>query len=166
MSRDLSSEGCSGWLKWLVGILIAMLAAGGGIVALLSYINPPRTPTPLPTAQPTSTAVVCFISGTVYNKDNSQPLPNVLVSYFRFTKDRDEYSHGVRSQLATTDSKGHFEADCASTERENFPLRLVLSKSGWCIGSFQTDEYIQMGQRRTAINLYVSEKFMSTTNCP
>lgn len=45
MSRDSnSSGGCGEWFKWLVGIVIALLAAGGGIVALLNYFNPPRPP--------------------------------------------------------------------------------------------------------------------------
>jgi hypothetical protein len=40
MARDSSdSQGCSGWFKWLVGIVIALLAAGGGIVALLNYFE-------------------------------------------------------------------------------------------------------------------------------
>lgn len=33
------SKGCAGWFKWLVGILIALLGAGGGIVALLNYFE-------------------------------------------------------------------------------------------------------------------------------
>lgn len=35
MARD--SQGCAGWFKWLIGIVIALLGAGGGIVALLNY---------------------------------------------------------------------------------------------------------------------------------
>lgn len=51
MARDSSdSAGCAGWFKWLVGIVIALLAAGGGIVALLNYFSPPSTPREPPQA--------------------------------------------------------------------------------------------------------------------
>ncbi len=58
MSRGSnSSEGCSGLAKWLVGTFIALLAAGGGIVALLNYVKPPpptpRPPSPVATLVPT-----------------------------------------------------------------------------------------------------------------
>jgi len=33
------SQGCASWFKWLVGIVIACLGAGGGIVALLNYFE-------------------------------------------------------------------------------------------------------------------------------
>jgi hypothetical protein len=46
MSRD--SQGSAGWFKWLVGVMITLLAAGSGIVALLNYFNPPQAPTPTP----------------------------------------------------------------------------------------------------------------------
>lgn len=32
------------WFKWIIGTLITLLAAGGGIVALLTYFNPPHQP--------------------------------------------------------------------------------------------------------------------------
>lgn len=41
-------EGCAGWFKWIIGTFIALLGAGGGIVALLSIGKPPETP-PAPT---------------------------------------------------------------------------------------------------------------------
>jgi hypothetical protein len=156
MSRNTNnSKGCGSWLQWLVGILIALLAAGGGIVALLGYINqPPPAPTP----------VVCSLSGTIYNNDNNQSLPNIQVSYFRITQDPSDYTHGVRSQLATTDTNGHFDADCSAVEPENFPLRLQLFGSGWC-SIYQTNEYVQLGQRRTNINLYVSEHTLKNLGC-
>jgi hypothetical protein len=36
------------WFKWMVGTAIAFLAAGGGIVALLTYFTPTRVPPPPP----------------------------------------------------------------------------------------------------------------------
>ena len=41
-------EGCAGWFKWIVGTFIALLGAGGGIVALMSLGQPPEVP-PVPT---------------------------------------------------------------------------------------------------------------------
>jgi hypothetical protein len=35
------AQGCAGWLKWLVGTGLALVAAGGSIVAILQYLNPP-----------------------------------------------------------------------------------------------------------------------------
>lgn len=35
----------SNWFKWLVGILISLLAAGSGIVALLNYVHPDKSHT-------------------------------------------------------------------------------------------------------------------------
>jgi hypothetical protein len=39
-SDSNDSSGCAIWFKWLVGVLIALLAAGGSIVALLNYFSP------------------------------------------------------------------------------------------------------------------------------
>lgn len=71
------SQGCADWFKWLVGIVVALLAAGGGIVALLNYIDPPRPlPTVPPTPPPTTTSTLSLqrvsIKGTVLSID----LPN------------------------------------------------------------------------------------------
>jgi len=38
-----NSNPAADWFKWLVGTIIALLAAGGGIVALLNYSHSPRT---------------------------------------------------------------------------------------------------------------------------
>lgn len=40
-----TSQGCSGWLKWLIGTGLALIAAGGSFVAMLQYFNP-RSDTP------------------------------------------------------------------------------------------------------------------------
>ena len=42
-------EGCAGWFKWIVGTFVALLSAGGGIVALANFVDPdektePSTP--------------------------------------------------------------------------------------------------------------------------
>jgi hypothetical protein len=48
MSDNKSSEreGCAGWFKWLVGTLIALLGALGGLVALLDQGSDPAPPVP------------------------------------------------------------------------------------------------------------------------
>ncbi len=43
MAND--SAGTSDWFKWTVGIVISLMAAGGGIVALLQYIGAPHAHT-------------------------------------------------------------------------------------------------------------------------
>jgi len=148
----------------VIRIIIAFLAAGGGIVALLTYFNPPPPSPTTPVPRPTATPVVCVIAGTVVNEDNNQPLSNVQIAYFRITKDANEYIHGVRSKLATTDAKGKFEANCSSVEKENFPLRLELPRPGWC-SILQTNEYVRLGERRTAINLFASDNSLKTIGC-
>ncbi len=37
------SQGCAGWLKWLIGSGLALVAAGGSIVAILEYLGPPQS---------------------------------------------------------------------------------------------------------------------------
>ncbi len=49
------SDGCASWFKWLVGVLIALLAAGSGIVALLNYFTPRPGPDPNPPPGPVIT---------------------------------------------------------------------------------------------------------------
>lgn len=155
----------SSGLKWLIGVVISLFAAGSGIVALLNYFgtSPQKpqgnfsssntTPDKFPTPSP-----YCHIAGKVYNRDNNQPLPNVEVGYFRITQDKTDYAHDVKSRLATTDVDGSFEADCSKIEDENFPLRLQLSSQNWQT-VFQTNEYVQRGTR-SGINLYVSDSVL------
>jgi len=55
-------EGCAGWFKWIVGSFIALLGAGGGIVALLSIGKNPETP-------PAPTPIVITINTESASKD-------------------------------------------------------------------------------------------------
>jgi hypothetical protein len=162
MARESSdSQGCASWFKWIVGILIALLAAGGGIVALLNYFNPPAPPPVTEPPPPTLTPMVCFLSGKIYDQETNQPLSNVDVSYVRFTQDINDFTHGVRSHLATTNPEGYFEADCSWVEAENFPLRLELHRRQWHYTE-QTNEYIELGETRTGIVFYVPDSFYQT----
>lgn len=155
----------SNW-KWLVGVIISLLAAGSGIVALLVYFkSPPQKPSepqkpPISNNASNNTVEPCYISGTIYSKNSNQPLPNVEVGYYRLTKDQNEYIHDVKSHLANTDSAGKFEADCSKIEAENFPLRIVLSIPNSQVTSYQTNEYIQRGTRKSGLNLYVPDNLL------
>ncbi|MBX3086252.1 MAG: hypothetical protein KF716_31740 [Anaerolineae bacterium] len=161
MPRGSDSDG--GWFKWVVGSIISLLAAGSGIVALLTYLGARSTPTPPtarpPTAQPT--AVVCSVSGHVYDKDTNRPLPNIEVRYHRFTTQGETaYQQRIRSYLATTDINGSFSAQCSTVEKGNFPLRLELSSAAWHVTTHVTDVYVARGQKTTNVNLYVPDKLL------
>jgi hypothetical protein len=41
-AQSHNSDGLASWLKWLVGVLIAILAAGGGIASWIEVFNPPK----------------------------------------------------------------------------------------------------------------------------
>ncbi len=43
--------------RWFIGTIIALLAAGGGLVAVLNYFSSPRPPTPDPPGRPKSSFV-------------------------------------------------------------------------------------------------------------
>jgi hypothetical protein len=42
------AQGCAGWFKWLVGTGLGLLAAGGSVVAILQYVDPPHVAVPAP----------------------------------------------------------------------------------------------------------------------
>src|SRR5258706_11048129 len=121
MSQGSNSN--TGWLKWLIGIIISLLAAGSGIVALLNYFNPRPLPATLQ-SQPTSIQVVCHIAGQVLNTDNNnKPLPNIEVRYLRRnTTGETQDQQYVRSRLATTNTQGNFDADCSTVEAVRCPF--------------------------------------------
>jgi hypothetical protein len=150
----------------VVAVVIALLVGGTAPWwwEEVFAFNPAPPPPTLPTARPTATPVVCFMAGTVVDEDDNQPLSNVQISYARFTEDANDYIHNMRSKLATTDVTGKFEADCSWIEKENFPLRLELSRSGWC-STLQTNEYVRPGEGRASIHLFVSDKRLKTIGC-
>jgi hypothetical protein len=154
--------------KWLAGIAGSIITA----VAIWWLTHPGgplnREPSPkgpdnsvhktFQDATATQTKIIVTrISGRVLNQDNNQPLANVDVGYFRITKDPTEYSHDIRSHLATTAPDGSFEADCSTIEAENFPLRLTLKDSSWGNATVELNEYVSRGATKTGINLYAQD---------
>jgi hypothetical protein len=154
-------ENSSSFGNWVLGI------AGGIITGVAIWWFTNKTPSPPLGGNESGkgggsngsiTAQVSSIEGTVINKDNNQPLPNISVDYFRFTQDANEYIHGVKSHLATTGTDGKFSADCSTIEKENFPLRLELHSVNWGSLTFQTNEYLKLNEERKDINIYVSDR--------
>jgi hypothetical protein len=145
-------------VKWLAGIAASIIA---GVMIYQLTKEPPRVnPPPRPdTDQTPSAPEVCHVAGAVYDRETNQPLADIEVQYFRHTQDPNEYVHGVRSQLATTGPDGRFSADCSTVEAENFPLRLVVASRNWRT-PLQTNEYVRKGERRTDVNIYVSDRVM------
>ena len=151
--------------KWLAGIAATVIASV--LIWWLTEGVRTRPDSPSPASSEPSSSLTspikeeCHITGSVYNRDNNQPLANVDVGYFRFTQDKNSYIHGVKSRLATTNVDGSFEADCSQIEAENFPLRLQVTSRNWQ-STFQTNEYIQRGTGRAGINIYVSDGLLRT----
>jgi hypothetical protein len=151
-------------LKWAVGIVIGLLAAGGGVAAWIGMFKPHPPP---PTYQAPSTSnqppvespkpIVCSVSGRVLDSDTHQPIAAVEVGYLRLTQDPNDWIHGVKSRLATSGPDGGFTCDCTAVEKDNFPLRILLKKNDWGKLTYQTDEYVQYGQDRKDVNIYLSE---------
>lgn len=158
-------DGGNSSVKWLVGTLITLLAAGGGIVALLNYVHPtPTNPnsngsshaTPTPDNGPTSTVTptprVCTIEGAVYNDDADpkQPIPNVGINYIPNQQNAGAY-------LTTTGPNGQFKGDCAYINKNQFPLTLELSSPHWQGIASKTQEQV-LENGKDNINIYVSLK--------
>lgn len=149
MSRDSNnSEGTNSNPNLLVGGAVALLIAVGGIVmfVMVGDDSEPLPTATLPPAPPTSASVVCHVAGTVYNQDN-EPLAqvDVLIDFFG-------------DHLATTDPDGRFEADCSWVNPSDFPIRLQLTHLDWSSSTgWTTDEYINLGETQTAVNLYVPD---------
>jgi hypothetical protein len=91
------SQGWSNWLKWLISTGIALLAAGGSVVAMLDYFNQHNLPgaytrtetavasatdVPLPTPSPTQTTQPATV---IYDTPTpAKPNPaNFVISYWQ-----------------------------------------------------------------------------------
>ena len=143
-----NSKGMDSSSKLVVSGALALLIAVGGIVmfVMVGDESEPLPTSTLPLALPTSASAVCHVAGTVYNQDD-EPLSqvDVLIDFFG-------------EHLATTDPDGHFEADCSWVDPSDFPLRLQLTHLDWSSSTgWTTDEYINLGETETAVNLYVPD---------
>ena len=159
-------DGGSSGAKWLVGTLIALLAAISGIVPLLNYIHPsPPSPGPSPpgdsrpatpnspTASVTPTPRVCTIEGAVYDDDTEpkQPLANVSINYIPHEQS------GGGAYLTKTSPSGQFKADCSHIGSKQFPLTLELSSDHWQGITSKTPEQVSESGKDN-IYIYVSVK--------
>ena len=140
--------GDSSGAKWLIGTLIALLAAGGGIVALLQYVRPSKPSGSGPSPAPWS----CKLAGAVYNEDTDtkDPIPNVWISYAS--------GEPGSNRLAKTNREGEFRANCSSIKRSSFPITLEVSSPNWPgITTIKTDQTVPESGNEDAY-IYVSFK--------
>lgn len=141
-------------IKWISGIVAGVLTG----VLIWQFTQPKPNGGGAQQGGENPVVKECSVSGTVYNRDNNNPLPGIEIRYPRRTPDPDQYLHNVRSRLATTGDDGKFSFDCSSIEKENFPLRIELNNRNWRGITHQTDEYIQQDTKRNDINIYVSDQ--------
>lgn len=75
MSSQTGDTGPSSGLKWFIGVVISLLAAGGGIVALLTYFHPTPAPPPSasPSAHPQADVIVCLTDARYVADPNPAP---------------------------------------------------------------------------------------------
>jgi hypothetical protein len=99
----------------------------------------------------------CYLTGTVYNREDNQPLPDAAIGYVRGD------AGGFVYDLARSDPDGHFEADCSQIELTHFPLRLfVTGVPSGCDAVAQSDQYIYKMEKRSGINIFVSKSALET----
>ncbi len=97
--------------------------------------------------EPGSKCPSCDVTGIVYNRDDNQPIANVAIGF--------TYGGPI---LGYTNPNGQFEINCKEATFEQFPLRLqVYGVVPGCGVSFTSDEYIEIGEQRYNINIYVSK---------
>ena len=111
----------------LLGTLIALAAAGGGIAAWYTLIHPSSQP--------------CHIAGSVYATDRT-PIPAVSVEY--------EGDGGKYEYAATTGPDGSFKFNC--TNIKGFPLKLRLMSRDWSAPIPVAD---RVNQNEDALNFYI-----------
>jgi hypothetical protein len=70
VSSQTGDTGPSSGLKWFIGVVISLLAAGGGIVALLTYFHPTSAP---PSAHPQADVIVCLTDARYAPDPNPAP---------------------------------------------------------------------------------------------
>src|SRR5688500_278685 len=63
------AKGCAGWVKGLFAGIVALIAAGSGLVAILQYLNPPA-PSP---ASSSNQVIVAVITNEPASSSSSNP---------------------------------------------------------------------------------------------
>jgi hypothetical protein len=129
--------------RWTVERLIALLGAGGGIVALLVFLGLGPLGGSKKEASPTPSAPDCFIAGTVFDAKN-QALPSTAVGF--------EGSDGSFSFLAATLADGRYQATCAQIAESKLRLRLSRVEWGGCVIAPESPKEVARG-RFEALNI-------------
>ncbi len=112
-----------------------------------SFRVPIRTET-----EPGTKCPSCDVTGTVFNKDDHQPLANVAIGF--------TYGGPI---LGYTDPNGYFEIDCREATFDQFPLRLeVDGVVQGCGVSFKSQYYIKVGEQRHNISIPVSKSALES----
>lgn len=132
----MAGETSSSSLKWLVGILIAVAAAGGGITAWLKLIHPAPEPSP-----------ACDIAGHVYALNDEKPIPAVGIEY--------DGGSGKYVHAATTGIDGSFKFNCSDIKKQTFPLKLRLTRHDWSTAAAIQDE---VNRNDEELNFFVEAK--------
>jgi hypothetical protein len=150
-------------VRWAVGVLIALLAAGGGIAAIYNMFQPktdgsnnssstssPPVIVVLPNANPTTPVTVktdCKVEGMIYNNENNAAMPKVKV-YLVNKKNTEHY-------LVTNGADGKFAGDCSELSQEDFPQKLKIRTDS---GFEWTDPDTVISHRgKSNINLWITE---------
>jgi len=107
--------------RWGVEKFIALLGAGGGLVAILIFFGLGRGSK---SEAPTPTAGDCFLAGTIFDSKN-QALASTAVG-FRATD-------GSFSFLAASLANGHYESTCGQVTTEKLTLQLSRVEWGGCV---------------------------------
>lgn len=164
MAEEKDTEKKNDTFRWMVGSLIALLAAGGGIAAIYNTIHPTTnsndntpvvTPSPSPSGKqvtnvsPTPEITKCKIRGTIFALDkNNSPMADVKV-YLIDDKHPDIY-------LGRTAPNGIFEEDCSQIPSDNFPKKVKAVTSSSV--SLIENELPISQQGNENLNIYISEK--------
>lgn len=166
--------------KWIVGSLIALLAAGSGIVALLTYFRPPQNnnysqvqtdPRPNGVSEKPDNSSH-QINSSKSSKNNESPVNNKPESKNDVTKiecnvagtvyDGDKNpmpnveillidENKKETSLTRTGDGGKFEANCSEISQEHFPQKLEVKGDVW---HWDYTAMIPRGGQKS-INVYV-----------
>lgn len=99
---------------------------------------------------PGTSCPTCYISGTVYNREDGQPIPDAAILYIASD------GSGFGPVLAYSRFDGSFETTCPRLKHEHYPLRLtVTGLVPGCTADYQTDYLVHVDERKENIDIRV-----------